>query len=768
MRGVPSPTPAEAHTSIRIKRLADATLLVELAAEAGPTTTARLVALTAALDEEAPPGLLDLIPAYTTLLVVFDPVLADPDDLETLILRIAADLSNRPAMEARTLLLPVVYGGDFGPDLADVAAHAGLTVDEVIERHAAPTYLVACLGFAPGFPFLMGLPPELAVPRLTSPRTKTPVGSVAIGGVQTGIYSLETPGGWRVIGRTPIPLFDLADPHPFLLRAGDHLRFMPIPAETYGEIDASVDKRAYVEGRNTPSRNPHPGFDDATDVPVGPIDEPARDGEHGSLSVLEPGLLTTVQDLGRRGLGRYGVSTSGAVDRSALILGNRLVGNAPTAAALEITLIGPRIRFSSPVVVALTGADLCATIDGKTIPRWESIPVPDGAEIAFAKTSSCGLRAYLCVAGGINVPAVFGSRSTDLTGHFGGADGRPLRAGDTLPLGAPIIPPGPRLRAASALECSKDARNVVLRCTLGPQEARFTQKGIDAFLGSQYTVSAKADRMGVRLIGDAVELTNGADMISEGIAPGAVQVPGDGQPIALLTPRHSIGGYPKIATVIGPDLDRLAQVRPGDTVTFTAVTPAASREIALEYHARLGADALLTVPHPVLLSEHSPSHMLDRDGSRHESGEHWNPAGVTRIIEAAQAAKVTALRLEVAGLGLLLELRRESDEADPGFAKPATSEEAASTPDEASPASDDEFILAPMLGVFFRRSGPDQPMMVEQGQPVKPGQAIGLIEVMKTYHEISAPRAGIVVEFLAEDAQFVEYGAPIARLTSAR
>ncbi len=605
----------------------------------------------------------------------------------------------------------------------------------------------------------------MAIPRLPSPRTRTPVGSVAIGGVQTGVYPLDTPGGWRVIGRTPVPLFDLADPDPFLLRAGDRLSFAPISPETYAEIGASPDKRTYVEGLAAPGRDGQPGGDAGTRADAVGRDESVTEGERGEVRVLEPGLLTTVQDLGRPGLGRFGVTTGGAVDRAALILGNRLVGNPPGAAGLEITLTGPRLRFAEATVVAVTGADLGAALDGTPIPRWEPTLVAAGGEIAFSGGNGRGVRAYLCIAGGIDVPSVLGSRSADLTGRFGGVEGRALQVGDALPLGRPAAPADDLVRRRLAAAPPAHEAHVALRCTLGPQEDRFTREGMEAFLGAGFTASTKADRMGVRLTGPVVALSRGADMLSEGIAPGAIQLPGDGQPIALLTPRHTVGGYPKIATVIGPDLDKLAQVRPGNTVAFAPVDAAVAREMALAYHAALGEDAVTTVPRPVPGVACLGAGAANGGEMGQDRGGDWGPAGVVRVIEAARAAGVTAFRLEVAGAGLRLELRLGRDES--GLSS-GSQDDGAVAPSggvsDQGQEQDGNIISAPMLGVFYRRPGPDQPPMAETGQPVEAGQAIGLIEVMKTYHEVTAPRAGVLAEFLAEDGTFVEYGAPIARL----
>jgi inhibitor of KinA len=233
---------------VRIRPLAESALLVEFPGEAGPATTGAVVGLASALEAAAPPGLVDLVPAYTTLLVAFDPTLAEPDALAAMVRRLAAEPVGGAA-PARLVTLPVAYGGDLGPDLGDVADLIGLAPGEVVARHAAGPpegYLVVCLGFAPGFGYLLGLPPELAVPRLATPRTRVPAGSVAIGGDQTGVYPLPTPGGWRVVGRTPVPLFAPTAAEPFLLRAGDRLRFDPVSLDRYAEVEEAVASGGYA------------------------------------------------------------------------------------------------------------------------------------------------------------------------------------------------------------------------------------------------------------------------------------------------------------------------------------------------------------------------------------------------------------------------------------------------------------------------------------------------------------------------------------------
>jgi biotin-dependent carboxylase-like uncharacterized protein len=461
-----------------------------------------------------------------------------------------------------------------------------------------------------------------------------------------------------------------------------------------------------------------------------------------SLLVLEPGLLTTIQDLGRPGLARFGVAPGGALDRAALVLGNRLVGNDPGDAALEMTLLGPRLRFTGPAVIAITGADLGARRGQESIPRWRPVAVQTGDELYFDNSAARdgGARAYLCIDGGIAVEPVLNSRSTDLVGGFGGLEGRALRAGDELPL-QPRTDIGVLTRRL-AMPIPSYSSAIEVRVVLGPQADRFTDEGVVAFLGNPYVVSAKADRMGVRLTGPVITHRHGADLVSEGIAHGAIQVPGDGQPIVLLAGRQTVGGYVKIATVIGADLDRLGQALPGTQVRFAAVDPPTARTATLAYLATLGEDAITTAPE------------VESDEGATGVGYRWDPAGVIQVIEALTAAGVTTFHLEVAAAGLKLDLHRNAEGrlTDEVGTKPA-------------PAFD--VVIAPLLGVFYRRSAPDAPPFVEAGDHVTTGQLLGVIEVMKTYHDVTAPHAGVLESFLIDDGQFVEYGQPIARLAPA-
>ena len=288
------------------------------------------------------------------------------------------------------------------------------------------------------------------------------------------------------------------------------------------------------------------------------------------LSVQDGGPLTTIQDAGRFGHLRVGIPTSGPMDRDAFLLANRLVGNPDDAAALECTLIGPRLELTDARVIAVTGADMAPTVNGAAIPMWEAVPVKAG-DVLRLGPARAGVRAYVAVAGGLDTPRVLGSRSTYVRGRLGGLGGRAIRKGDGLPLGAAPAARPRRLRAGRAPAYGSEATVAV---TLGPQDDRFTAAGIAALLEGPYELLPQSDRMGARLKGPFIEHTRGHDIVSDGVPMGGIQVIGDGQPIVLLADRQSAGGYTKIATVCSFDLPRIAQLKPGGRLAFRRVTVA--------------------------------------------------------------------------------------------------------------------------------------------------------------------------------------------------
>lgn len=296
-----------------------------------------------------------------------------------------------------------------------------------------------------------------------------------------------------------------------------------------------------------------------------------------TLKIIQPGMLSTIQDRGRYGYQRYGMPTAGAMDTFALRAANALLGNDDNAACIEATVLGPRIEILSDTTIAVTGANVAPRLDSEPIPMWQPVAASKGSRLEF-RSPKDGMRGYLAVAGGIDVPEVMGSRATYMKAAIGGVEGRPLRAGDILSaLGdsSEALATG-RNFPADAIPKYGSAHE--LRVVLGPQQSAFTQAGIDTFLSETYTVSIHSDRMGYRLEGEPVEHTDGPDVISDGTPLGTIQVPGDGQPIILLSDRGTTGGYTKIATVISTDLSKVAQAMPGHTVEFKAVSVEEAQE----------------------------------------------------------------------------------------------------------------------------------------------------------------------------------------------
>jgi biotin-dependent carboxylase-like uncharacterized protein len=309
------------------------------------------------------------------------------------------------------------------------------------------------------------------------------------------------------------------------------------------------------------------------------------------IRVLDPGPHTTVQDLGRPRHLRYGIPPSGPLDRPSFITANRLVANADSAAALECTLMGPRLQAHAPCAVAVTGADMAITINGAAAPAWTTLLLLP-ADVLKIGVARAGVRGYVAFSGGIDVPVVLGSRATFVRGRMGGVQGRALRKDDVLPLAPAPLPRVRRLRRDAIPDWTGEP---ALRVVLGPQADRFTADGIAQFLGAAYEMLPQSDRMGARLKGPRIAHARGHDIISDGIALGAVQVPGDGQPIVLLVDRQSTGGYTKVATVCSFDIARIGQVKPGQRMRFTAVEVAEAHRLLREADASVAATRLQEV-----------------------------------------------------------------------------------------------------------------------------------------------------------------------------
>ena len=495
-------------------------------------------------DGTAPVGVEELVVGFASVLVILDPRIGVAGGractdwvAETAGRTHSAEAPSAPT--SRTHVLPVVFDG---VDLDEVAAFVGQPVGQVVELMVAARFEVAFIGFAPGFPYLTGLPSELAdLPRRATPRTSVPAGSVAVAAGFASVYPRSTPGGWHLLGRTAESLFDPGVPPHSRVAPGDRVRFV--------SSDQEFPHRS-EDDRRTPLRADGP-----------------------CLEVLDPGLATFVQDGGRRGCAHLGVPAAGAADPHSLALANLLVGNTADAAALECTASGPAFRMVGDGHLSVVGARSGAidiTVDGHPVVDGTVLPVADGQVVRVGRVRH-GLRVYVAVAGGLATDVVFGSRSSDTLAGLGPG---PLGVGDRLARGTPG-----RTRGHLAQPDSPETGPTVLRVVAGPHGS--PEGGLAA---TTWSVGAEVDRIGLRLdaaIGGST-LDAGGPRASTPMVTGAVQVPPDGRPIVLLPDHATVGGYPVVACVVTADLPLLGQLVPGDAVAFDEVDLATATDLRVE------------------------------------------------------------------------------------------------------------------------------------------------------------------------------------------
>lgn len=529
--------------------IGDVAVAIRLGGTTPAETLGRVRRATAAIEAASIPGVVDVVGSPGRVTVGYEPSrFPGIDALQAAVAAAAA--ADAGGAEPIGHAIPVCYDG---PDLDEICARRGIDRREFVAAHTEPDYFVEAIGFLPGFGYLSGLPANLAVPRRATPRRSVPAGAVGIGGNQTGVYPFASPGGWNLVGRTDVRLFDVGRPRPALLAVGDAVRFV------------------------------------AADLGPEPVaaEQPAGGGpQAAAITVLEPGLFTTIQDLGRPGHRAAGVPLSGAADAVSLRVANILVGNPEAAAGIECTLVGPSLRFEREAVVAIAGAEF---------PGWPAgvaLRVAAGTQLTLGHAAT-GCRGYLAVAGGIDVEPVLGSCSTLVVAGLGGFRGRPLRAGDQLAVRSAAADARPGLRVSGPRAPGGEARDsltrhqgrpTVLRIIPGEQAEAFG----DQAWSRTFHVSSRSDRMGVGLTGEPLIDTGAfAGMASVAVFPGTVQVPPDGLPIVLLSDAQTIGGYPVLGQVIVADLPLAAQLRPGADVCFQPVALADARAALETQEARL-------------------------------------------------------------------------------------------------------------------------------------------------------------------------------------
>ncbi|AVH38190.1 MULTISPECIES: 5-oxoprolinase/urea amidolyase family protein [Pseudomonas] len=495
------------------------------------------LALFDALMAEPIAGVEEIIPAARTLLIQFRPSAITQ---QALVNRIASqDLSQPRAIEHRRVDIPVHYNGE---DLEEVATLLGISRAEVVQRHTAHDYSVAFCGFAPGFAYLTG-GAGFQVPRRQTPRTRIPAGAVALAGEFSGVYPQASPGGWQIIGVTPLQMWDLNRAEPALLRPGYKVRFTdagPLPAG----------------GLPAPAAQP-----------------PAAAPSGAYLHILSPGLHSTLQDLGRPGQTGQGVSRSGALDLGALRAANRAVGNPSDMACVETVLGGLSFVCHGRTVIAITGAQTPITITTASGLQWpaahyQPIELETGDKVSLGSPAA-GLRSYLAIRGGFQVKPVLGSLSTDTLAQVGPPA---LAAGDQLGFTTQTTGTSVSLSESPAFSLPTTANIVTLDVVMGPRTDWFSEDAI-ALLSSQlWRVTPQSNRVGIRLAGETpLTRSNHQELPSEGTCVGAIQVPASGQPVLFLADHPLTGGYPVIGAVASYHLDLAGQIPINAQIRFNPV-----------------------------------------------------------------------------------------------------------------------------------------------------------------------------------------------------
>jgi KipI family sensor histidine kinase inhibitor len=495
-------------------------------------TSRALRAYQLALQASQPPGLRDIILGYTSLLIEHDP--ATPQQLlMTWAEQIVSTISQLGVGQHHEI--PVLYGAN--ADKEELENRLNLSWNEIIALHQSATYTVAFTGFTPGFPYLLGLPEGLHLPRRETPRKHIPANSVAIAAGQAGIYPSDSPGGWWVLGQAAINLFDLVNEPPTLLQPGDIVKFTSTTNSNHPQLPLTKEeKKPFL---------------------------PSREKERGGLAVRQAWPKSaSLQSLPRWGVGHYGLAQAGALGPLAFALANQLVGNPEDAVALELLSQPLRLETLQTCTVALTGGGVSLYVNSKKQKRWQALALSQGDVVELLPDKSVsGFSSYLAVRGGFEAECYQNSFSTDARGRVGGL-GRYLQTGDTV-----AFSPQPSALSHSQIYSGSPRypERISLRIYPGPQ---FDEGAFKKLSSSSYHVDV-LDRMGVRLFGESIQLP-AYDVLSQGSPWGAVQVPASGQPIILLADRGRTGGYAKPAICDVRDLWKLAQAKPGTEIYFTS------------------------------------------------------------------------------------------------------------------------------------------------------------------------------------------------------
>lgn len=535
----------------KIYPLSETALCIEWGNTINELINQQVIYLNRILNKDPFTGFIESVPAYASLTVYYQAeLLAEIGDHPFLFVkRYIENLLHRTDPETPkkepVILIPVCYDEEFGCDLEFVASANGISKEEVVSVHQQKEYNVYMMGFLPGFAYMGEVDNAIATPRKKSPRANVEEGSVGIAGKQTGIYPIPSPGGWQIIGRTPLCLFDLQKENPFLFKTGESIRFHAITKEEFYRIKNQQKKNTLIDQKEN----------------------------KGDAIIIKPGIFSTLQDGGRFGYRSYGLPHSGAMDDKAYHIANALAGNPKNAAAIECTMGGLMIRFNKNAGIAITGAGI-AFVNHQKINFYQPLSVFRN-DLLEIKYNNDGIRSYIAVSGGFAAPEIMNSRSTYSRANLGSM----LKKGDVLTFDNVL--PASTKKMPAALLVPTYSQHATIRIIKGPENDWIKPESIPQFYSQKFTLTNDCDRMGYKLQGNPLFLSNTSELLSTAVTRGTIQLTPDGQLIILMNDCQTTGGYPRVAQIAAGDLCIIAQLKPGDTVRFINISFGEAEELYL-------------------------------------------------------------------------------------------------------------------------------------------------------------------------------------------
>lgn len=552
----------------KIYALGDSALTIELGYTINENINHRVLAIAYYMRDLEIVGVLDIMSAYASVSVIYDiceirknytsATRYLTEQIELAILNCDFTVTS----QIKVVEIPICYDVSLGIDLIEMSLEKKMSITDIIAAHTSKLYRVYLIGFLPGFPYMGIVDESIATPRKKSPRTKIEAGNVGIADAQTGIYPSDSPGGWNIIGKTPLKMFDAKKEYPVFLQPGDDVQFKQISLEQFRELKEESEKTSEKLELSQPSPS--------TSI----------------LSVIKSGTADSIQDLGRFGFQHLGINPTGVMDRIAAQTANFLVGNVADEAVLECHFPACSIVFHKSILIAISGGDFTPTLDEKEIKLNTPIYVQRGATLNFKKWKN-GARTYIAVKNGFEIEKWLGSYSTNLKANAGGFNGRNLKKDDQIKVKSDSHDVGLKMKSEkqddsffnfhfSIFPWHVEIDNLYafeeIEILVGNDFETLTDGSQQKLFSNEFLITMRSDKMGYRLLSDPLIMKNeNRFLLSSGVTLGTMQLLPTGQIIILMSDHQTTGGYPKIGHVASASFAALAQTPINKKIRFKLI-----------------------------------------------------------------------------------------------------------------------------------------------------------------------------------------------------